>query len=194
MNCSLKGDDMHELYFSVDIETTGGVPGKYSMFEIGIAAVNFPDYSASFPVELLNDNYDENALRATQQTVEGLRARERQMTPVAAMEALAAFVERSAAFHGKKPIFVGNNAPFDWMFIAWYFETFDVHNPFGHSALDMKAYFAGMTSCTWSHASLTRMAQVAGIEFSGLPHEAEADAIIQANIFAKLLLLNRRSL
>ena len=42
---------------------------------------------------------------------------------------------------GRTPIFVGFNAPFDWMFVADYFWRYLGRNPFGISALDLKSYF-----------------------------------------------------
>jgi hypothetical protein len=44
---------------------------------------------------------------------------------------------------GSRPIFVGLNVAFDWMFVADYFYRYLGTNPFGHSALDIKALFMG---------------------------------------------------
>ena len=41
---------------------------------------------------------------------------------------------------GRPPVFVGHNAAFDWMFVADCFERHLGRNPFGHSALDIKAH------------------------------------------------------
>jgi DNA polymerase III epsilon subunit-like protein len=43
----------------------------------------------------------------------------------------------------RQPVFVGFNAPFDWMFVADYCWRFLGRNPFGISALDLKSYFMG---------------------------------------------------
>ena len=40
----------------------------------------------------------------------------------------------------KRAVFVALNAPFDWMFVSDYFYRYPGSNPFGHSALDIKAY------------------------------------------------------
>ena len=49
-----------------------------------------------------------------------------------------------------KPVFVGLNAPFDWSFVNYYFLRFIGRNPFGFTALDIKAYGMGATGfCTF---------------------------------------------
>lgn len=45
------------------------------------------------------------------------------------------------ASNGARPVFVGFNAPFDWMFVADYFWRYIGRNPFGVSALDLKSYY-----------------------------------------------------
>ena len=176
---------MNELYISVDIETTGPTPGKYSMFEIGAVCVDSPDYDFHAHVAPLNNAYNPEALAATGTSIETLRGRGDK--PRVAMGQFARWIERPANFHGWRPVFVANNAPFDWMFVAWYFEKFGIKNPFGHSALDMKAYFMGMTGSTWEEATLKRMAEYTGVQFEKLPHRALEDAVIQGKIFSKLL-------
>ena len=42
-----------------------------------------------------------------------------------------------------------SNAPFDWSFINYYFHKYLGMNPFGFSALDVKAYYMGATGCSW---------------------------------------------
>ena len=39
-----------------------------------------------------------------------------------------------------QPIFLAFNAPFDWMFVNDYFQHYLERNPFGHNALDIKAF------------------------------------------------------
>jgi hypothetical protein len=49
----------------------------------------------------------------------------------------------------QKVVFVGLNAPFDWSFINYYFQKYSGTNPFGFTALDIKAYYMGATGCRW---------------------------------------------
>jgi len=84
------------------------------------------------------------------------------------------------------PVLVGFNAPFDWMFINDYFHRFLGYNPFGHSALDIKAYFAGRTGAAWSETSLRHIVACYGGTPS-LSHNALADAIDQASLMRAML-------
>ena len=117
-------------------------------------------------------------------TMRKLRARRDAVDPKEVIGEFAAWATRVA--HGKPVVFLANNAPFDWMFIAWYFEEYGVKNPFGHSALDMKAYFMGLTKCRWKDATLANMAEYADTRFTKLPHRAFLDALWQKKIFERV--------
>ena len=87
---------------------------------------------------------------------------------------------------GSVPLFLAFNAPFDWMFVCDYFHRFLGRNPFGHAALDIKAFAMGATSVSWSETSISQMA----LSYLGnreLTHHALRDALDQAEIFSKLL-------
>ncbi len=87
---------------------------------------------------------------------------------------------------GQRPIFLAFNAPFDWMFINDYFHRFLGHNPFGHNALDIKAFYMGMTGVRWSQTTLAHVAVHLDKPCS-LTHHALADAQAQAQLFRALL-------
>ena len=63
------------------------------------------------------------------------------------MADFAAWVERVTP-EGSLPVFVGFNAPFDWMFVNEYFHRHLGRNPFGHVAVDIKAYAMGRDGCS----------------------------------------------
>src|SRR3972149_10295014 len=86
----------------------------------------------------------------------------------------------------QQPIFVALNAPFDWMFVADYFHRYLGQNPFGHKALDMKAYFMGLRGIGWEQAGFEEMTKYYQIE-QRLIHNALEDAIMQALLFRKML-------
>ena len=86
-----------------------------------------------------------------------------------------------------RPIFVAFNAPFDWMFINIYFHRYLGHNPFGYSALDIKAYYMGLCQISWSDTSFRKIAAVYG-EKDHLNHNALEDAVDQARLFQWMLL------
>ena len=83
-------------------------------------------------------------------------------------------------------MFVAFNAPFDWMFVADYFHRFGVPNPFGHAALDVKALYAGATGERWERTGLANVAAHYGLTVD-LPHHALEDALIQAELFRRIL-------
>jgi DNA polymerase III epsilon subunit-like protein len=47
------------------------------------------------------------------------------------------------ASQGETLVFVGFNAPFDWSFVNYYFHKYLGRNPFGFTALYIKAYYMG---------------------------------------------------
>lgn len=173
-------------FISVDVETTGPTPAKYHLFEIGACLVD--DINIVFETKTAvpkHGAWDPKALAAIGVTPEKLPRREEAPMLKTAMRAFAEWTEVVAA--GKKPVFVANCAPFDWMFIATSFDRCGIANPFGHQALDMKAYFMGKTGRAWHEATLARMAEAVGLPKPELPHRALEDAKIQAAIFRKLL-------
>lgn len=197
----------NECYISVDVETTGPVPGDtncfggeyvktYSLLEIGAVVIDNP--SQEFFVKLRKIRWadvDPDAIAAI-----GLERDELDRRYMVAADCVYQFeaIPRFAKWvrsvcPDSTPIFVANNAPFDWMFICQAFRRWNMGvNPFGHSALDMKAYFMGMTGCEWKKATLRNMAKFAGIPLKRLPHHALEDAKIQGRIFKRLLELSER--
>jgi hypothetical protein len=104
------------------------------------------------------------------------------------MRELTEWISEVAA--GRKPVFVGFNATFDWMFVHWYLVHFVGANPFGISGLDIKAYYmAALGKTRWSDTAKKNIE----VQFrSTLPHTHNAldDAREQAELFAKLIAFN----
>lgn len=170
-------------YISVDIETAGPAPGKYALLSIGACLVEDP--AIGFYVEL---NPGDAAIDEQAVSVSGLdldELKEHGASPKDAMQRFAEWVEDSVPSDAH-PIFVGFNAPFDWMWVADYFHSYLGHNPFGHSALDVKALFMGMTGCDWQDTGFSKVASYVGFG-DVLPHHALEDARLQAQLFQSLL-------
>lgn len=174
---------LEELYISVDVETAGPTPGRYALLSIGACLVN--DSSVNFYAELQPDseNYSPEAMAIHGLSLETLK--QTGLPPKEAMEKFASWV-KGVTPTGHKAIFVALNAPFDWMFINEYFQRYRVENPFGHSALDIKAYYMGQTGVDWGETSFKHISSHF-LEEHPLKHNALSDAQEQADIFGKIL-------
>lgn len=179
-------DDLQEAYISVDIEASGPIPGEYSMLSLGACLVENP--TITFYVELrpINDRFVPAALDVTGFSLIYLEDVGRE--PSDAMSAFRDWIREVAA--NRRPVFVGFNASFDWAFVNWYFHIFLKENPFGIAALDIKAYYMGLSGVAWSETTSSRLPE----EFKSTQsktHNALDDAIAQAETFKKLIDTNR---
>ncbi|RJP54968.1 MAG: 3'-5' exonuclease [Anaerolineaceae bacterium] len=173
---------MKEIYISVDVETAGPNPGTYSLLSIGACLVFEPAQRFYVELQPVHDAAAAESLQVSGLSVEALKSRGQ--PPVEAMKRFAEWVEKVAA--DGQPVFVALNAPFDWMFIADYFHRFLGQNPFGHKALDMKAYFMGLRGIEWEQTGFDDITEHYQIEHR-LNHNALEDAVMQAALFRKML-------
>jgi ribonuclease T len=176
-------DAMEETYISVDVETAGPNPSGYSLLSIGACTLYHPQQT--FYVELIpvNDRATAEALAVSGLSLEALC--ERGVPPAEAMEAFAAWV-RQVVPSGSRPVFAAFNAPFDWMFVHDYFYRYLGYNPFGYSALDIKALYMGLARVPWTETSM-RQVGARYLDHRHLAHHALEDALDQAEILTKLL-------
>jgi ribonuclease T len=175
--------DRPACYISVDVETSGPNPSDYDLLSIGACLVR--DVETTFYVELrpVTGRAVPDALAVSGLSMEALA---RTGTPPA--EALARFETWldgvvPASHH---PVFVALNAPFDWMFVNDYFHRIHGRNPFGHSALDIKALYMGLSGVEWAETSMHALS-ARYLDARPLTHNALQDAIDQAHLFAHLL-------
>jgi ribonuclease T len=179
-----------ETYISVDVETAGPVPSQYALLSIGACLLD--DAQASFYVELQPDR---DAALPEALAISGLALdalRQSGTAPAVALRAFAEWVSRVTP-PGSRAVFVALNAPFDWMFVNDYFYRYLGHNPFGHNALDIKAYYMGLTGVTWAETSLSHMAAHFHQD-TQLVHNALRDAQDQAAIFREILSKGRQAI
>lgn len=171
--------DKKEVFISVDVETSGPIPGEYSLLTIG--AVNVDDPSQTFECTLkpLSRNADPKAME-----VIGLSLEDLERTGVTPQEAMSRFSQwlEEVIDVNESAVFVGFNASFDWSFINYYFHRFAGENPFGFSALDIKAYYMGRMGCSWSDTRSSKIAAVLRPKTRGT-HDALDDALYQAELF-----------
>ncbi len=179
---SMENSPAGEFFISVDVETSGPAPSEYSLLAIGACVVS--DLQKTFYTELkpTSPNFTPEALESCNLSMDIL-AREG-LEPAEALRRFETWI-REVTPEGEKPIFVGFNAAFDWMFVNDYFHRFLKRNPFGHTALDIKAYIMGKTGCAWAG---TKMRHVGPryLDQDTLRHHALHDAIDQAVLFQKM--------
>lgn len=172
-----------EIFISVDIETAGPIPGEYAMLSIGACLVADPGISFYRELQPDRDKASPAAMAINDLSMEALKARGE--PPRQTMQEFSDWV-RSVAPEGSRAVFVAFNAPFDWMFINDYFHRYLGENPFGHSALDIKAYFMGQAGVDWEETSFAKLAK-RFLEERHISHNALKDAQDQAEIFQAVL-------
>lgn len=175
-----------ETFICVDVETAGPNPGQYSILSIGACPVF--DTGTTFYVELKPDREDSqpDALAISGLDMDELSKNGEE--PAKALQDFSAWLKKVVP-EGSRAVFVALNAPFDWMFVNDYFHRYLGYNPFGHSALDIKAYFMGQTGVDWSETSMKHLSSHF-LEERSLTHNALRDAQDQAEIFQMILKQN----
>jgi DNA polymerase III epsilon subunit-like protein len=178
-----------EIYISVDVETAGPTPAQHALLSIGACLVM--DVSVNFYVELQPDReeFSADALAISGLSLEALKE-----SGLPVREGLQMFADwvKGVTPAGQRAVFVAFNAPFDWSFINDYFHRYLGENPFGHSALDIKAYFMGQSGVSWAETSMKHIS-AHFLNEKHLAHNALRDAQDQAEIFQQILEQTRRS-
>jgi ribonuclease T len=171
-------------YISVDVEAAGPNPGNYSLLSIGACTLTEPRETFYIEIQPVNDQITQEASLISQLDLVDLQ--KHAAPPDQAMSRFADWVSQVTAA-GTTPVFLAFNAAFDWMFVNDYFHRYLGYNPFGHKALDIKAFYMGLRGVAWSQTSMEFLADryLAGQELS---HNALSDAVDQARIFQQLLL------
>lgn len=172
-----------ERFISVDVETAGPTPGQYAMISIGACPVDDPDRGFYIELKPDRDAVIPSALAVSGLSMESLAAEG--TDPKTAMEEFAQWIRDVVPPQTHRPVFVGFNAVFDWMFVNEYFVRYDVENPFGHGGLDIKSYYVGMMGSTWEQTSMRHLSPkyLAGRPLS---HNALGDARDQAELFRRI--------
>ena len=172
-----------EAFVSVDVETAGPNPSQYSLLSIGACMVVDPQRSFYVELKPLDDQATESALAVSQLSLHQLA--ERGLPPAEAMQRFADWLAEEVPA-GQQPVFVAFNAPFDWMFVIDYFHRFLGHSPFGHAALDLKAFYMGHAAVPWAETTM-RYVGARYLDGRKLTHNALQDARDQAELLRKML-------
>lgn len=191
----------NELYFSVDVEADGPIPGPFSMVSFGMSAGLLRSLNGNsltvldvdtelhqFYAELkpISEKWDPEALAVSGLSREGLLANGRD--PVEAMTAACEWVQGLAKHYDARPVFAAYPLGFDWMFWYWYAVNFsNIPSPFGFSAhIDMKSLYAALAEAPISRSTKRYMPKSL---MSKRPHTHNAldDAIEQGDLLRSLL-------
>jgi hypothetical protein len=188
--------DGDSVYFSVDIEADGTIPGPFSMLSIGAALVGYHDEAGFQPVDdvtetvfyrelqPISDQFDPRALQASGLDREALFTTGAE--PSTAMRDFSAWTSTAAAGRGK-PVFVAYPGGYDWMFTYWYLMRFAGRSVFGHGRVyDIKSAYAAHTGRSLAGVVKATMPREL---MSDRPHthRADEDAIEQAELFINVM-------
>jgi DNA polymerase III epsilon subunit-like protein len=172
-----------EVYISVDIEAAGPNPHDYSLLTIGACAVEDTAQMFYIEVQPVSSKFVPEALAISRLSMERLK---KHGTPAEqAMIQFETWVQAQSS-GGRMPVFVAFNAAFDWMFVNDYFHRYIGRNPFGHTALDIKSFYMGLTGVRWEETAM-RFIGPRYLNDQQLTHHALRDAMDQALIFRKML-------
>jgi ribonuclease T len=172
-----------ECLISVDVETAGPNPSRYSLLSIGACLVAKPERRFYAELQPIHRRLDPQAA-----SIHGLsmdRLRSEGLPPAKAMAAFETWIQTSLA-SDQVAVFVGFNAAFDWMFVAEYFQRYLGRNPLGHAALDIKSYYMGK----WGVPFLATSRRHLTARFPDVPsleHHALQDAIDQAHLLRQIM-------
>lgn len=198
-------DEVKEVYFSVDVESDGPIPGPFSMSSIGIAATSYrtkdnklvrldmDDPQNCFYAELkpISEKFDPEAA-----AVSGLDRAElirNGLDPVEAMNGASDTITTLTEAYGgfARSIFVGYPLGYDWLFTYWYLMNFaDKGSPFGHSGhKDIKTMFAEKAGISVSSVGKRRIPKELHSKRKHT-HHALDDAREQGDLFNNIQLWN----
>ena len=170
-------------FISIDIEAAGPIPCQYALLSIGACSLSVP--RKTFYVELIPDRERSDPRSLEVHGLDLSRLAWEGLPPDEALRRFAAWLAEVIP-PGRTPLMVGFNAPFDWMFINDYFYRYLGTNPFGHSAVDIKAVYLGATGKSWAETSGTYLHPLY-LDGGKLTHNAFEDATAQADILVGLL-------
>jgi len=130
-----------ETWISVDVESSGPTPATGSLLSIGACLVDDPEQG----IELLLRPHPDRPWDKQAASVHGLDRAELLRDGLEPRDAIGRLDEWLSAVvpDGSRPVMVALNAPFDWLFVADACWTHLGRNPFGPSALDIKALYLG---------------------------------------------------
>lgn len=192
------------IYFSLDIETDGPIPGVNSMLQLGCAAFTEgngikPISTFSMNIQKLDDAVEDAKTmqfwKANEKIYESFKMNAN--PPAYAMSAFSDWIEGISKARSMreeinyKPVAVAYPPGFDFTFIYWYFFKFLGSCPFSRRCIDISSYYAGMTKKDF-HACYKRNFNKSWFSTEHKhTHYAVDDAIEQGILFINMVRDNR---
>lgn len=146
-----------DVYFSIDAETDGPIPGDNSMLSLGCAAFDndgkmIGTFSANFE-EIIGAKQNPQTMEWWAKNIEAWKAcRANPEVPHRAMHTFNDWVEQFKAIG--RPVCIAYPAGFDFMFVYWYLMHYLGQSPFSFSALDIKTLaYAAMGAESYNQAT-----------------------------------------
>lgn len=187
-----------EVYFSVDVEADGPIPGENSMLSLGCAAFDpqgnsLGTFSANLkPLPDAKPDPKTMAWWAKQPKAwEACQQDQRE-----ASEVMPQFVNWVLATAGEqvKPVFAAWPVGFDFTYVYWYLIKFHGHSPFSHHALDIRSFAMAYLNLPYRSSQKSTLQKRLKDRLSLTHHHdhiAVHDAIEQGELLMALLAANR---
>ena len=183
------------VYFCIDCEASGPVPGLFNLISLGVVEVRRNPATGKHARGASRYWEIKTSYPGWEAEAEGIHKLSRAHLDQNGVEAKAMLEDLRKFTLGickenEKPLFVGHNAPFDWMFVNYYFHAFGVKNPYGYNALDTKAMATGKHRLSWPDSNKEKLLELyprLKAPEAGMVHNALADAEFQADILIALL-------
>ena len=187
-------------YISVDVETSGLIPGFNSLLSVGAVEIEtgstFHFVAASVDSHEFDVNWDKDT-SAWWRSPKQENARKR-------LNDLLGSTKRNTAYesnlvicadtfiewlsHYENPFFVAWPASFDYPYIQHLFLRTGVDNPFNYRTIDIKSYLCGKLNIPFEMGHDEIAKEYPWLyEDPEFPHDALSDALQQARVFDRLL-------
>lgn len=189
---------MREIYFSVDIESDGPIPGPNSMLSYGCAAFNEEgDRIGTFESNLTllpeaTPDPDTMAWWGQPKNAEAWKAcRENPEDPQTSLTRFVEWVEsmpgvEQGKYGTKNAVFVAYPSGFDFTFMYWYMRRFVGRSPFSFSAIDVKSFAMATLGQRYRETSKDSFPKRWESKHPHT-HKALDDAIEQGELFMNML-------
>lgn len=187
---------MSELYFSIDIEADGPIPGRNSMLSFGCAVFTgegkmIETYTANLDT-LPDATTDPNTMEWWNGQPEAWTACRKDTRPAeVVMPEFVQWVKRASG--PSSAVFVGYPSGYDFTFMYYYMIAFAGESPFSFSALDIKT-MAMVVLGTEFRKTTKKAFPKSWFGKSRHSHIALDDAIEQGELFCNILAETRKQL